>query len=213
MKILITGFDPFGGEKINPAWEAVKAMKDEINGASITKLMIPTVFHKSIKELDKAINELKPDAVICVGQAGGRIPVTIERVAINIDDARIPDNEDNSPIDVKVFEDGENAYFSSLPIKAMVEEIKKAGIPGEVSNSAGTFVCNHIMYGLLYLIDKKYNNIKGGFIHVPFIPSQVIDKKSMPSMNLSDITKALEVAVESLTKYNSDIKKTAGTEC
>lgn len=213
MKILFTGFDPFGGEKVNPALEAVKAMKDNIEGVEIVKEMIPTVFHKSIKTLDAAIEKHNPDAIVLVGQAGGRVPMTVERVAINLDDARIKDNEGNQPIDVPVFEDGAPAYFASLPIKAIVEEMIKAGVPAEVSNSAGTFVCNHLMYGVLYLIDKKYHGKKGGFIHVPFIPNQVLDKKGMPSMNVTDITKALEAAAVAIKNNNTDIKKTAGTEC
>lgn len=151
MKVLITGFDPFGGEPINPAWEAVKRLPDNIDGVEIVKLQIPTVFKKSAKKLFENIDTVKPDVVICVGQAGGRYEFCVERVAINLDDGRIPDNEGYQPVDVKVFEDGENAYFSNLPIKAMVEEVKKAGIPAAVSNTAGTYVCNHIMYSLLYL--------------------------------------------------------------
>ena len=131
-----------------------------------------------------------------MGQAGGRFDITVERVAINVDDARIPDNENNSPADEKIFEDGRNAYFAALPIKAIVKNINDAGIPASISDSAGTFVCNHLMYGLLYLIDKKYNNMAGGFIHVPFIPQQASGKKNTPSMNVSDIVKALTIAVE-----------------
>ena len=138
MKVLITGFDPFGGEPINPAWEAVKRLPDNIDGVEIVKLQIPTVFKKSAKKLFENIDTVKPDVVICVGQAGGRYEFCVERVAINLDDGRIPDNEGYQPVDVKVFEDGENAYFSNLPIKAMVEEVKKAGIPAAVSNTAGT---------------------------------------------------------------------------
>lgn len=125
MKVLITGFDPFGGEPINPAWEAVKRLPDNIDGVEIVKLQIPTVFKKSAKKLFENIDTVKPDVVICVGQAGGRYEFCVERVAINLDDGRIPDNEGYQPVDVKVFEDGENAYFSNLPIKAMVEEVKK----------------------------------------------------------------------------------------
>ena len=158
MKVLITGFDPFGGEPINPAWEAVKRLPDNIDGVEIVKLQIPTVFKKSAKKLFENIDTVKPDVVICVGQAGGRYEFCVERVAINLDDGRIPDNEGYQPVDVKVFEDGENAYFSNLPIKAMVEEVKKAGIPAAVSNTAGTYVCNHIMYSLLYYINK--NNLQ-----------------------------------------------------
>lgn len=195
-KVLITGFEPFGGEKVNPALEAVNMLPDTIGGAKVVKLEVPTVFKKSIKRLDECIEKEKPDITICVGQAGGRFDITVERVAINVDDARIPDNENNSPADEKIFEDGENAYFASLPIKTIVKNITNAGIPASISDSAGTFVCNHLMYGLLYLIDKKYNNMAGGFIHVPFIPQQASGRKNTPSMNVSDIVKALTIAVE-----------------
>jgi pyroglutamyl-peptidase len=213
MKVLITAFDPFGGEKVNPALEAVKRIKDSISGAEIIKMEVPTVFRKSIEKLDRAIETHKPDIVVCIGQAGGRFDITPERVAINIDDARIKDNEGNQPIDIPIFEDGESAYFSSLPIKAMVKEITANGIPASISNTAGTFVCNHIMYGLLYLINKKYNNIRGGFIHVPFITSQVVDKKNMPCLALEDITKGLEYAIKAAVENSDDIKTLGGTIC
>ena len=213
MKVLITGFDPFGGEKINPAWEAVKGIKDTIEGAKIIKLEIPTVFNKSIEKVKEAMELEKPDIVLCIGQAGGRYDMTVERVAINVDDARIEDNEGNQPIDIPVFEDGENAYFSNLPIKAMVEEIKSQGIPSSISNSAGTFVCNHIMYGVLYHINKTYKNMRGGFIHVPFINEQVLDKKNQPYMPVEHITKALEAAIKAAVINNEDIKKSGGAIC
>lgn len=209
-KILVTGFDPFGGESMNPAYEAVKLMPDTIKGVEIIKEEVPTVFHKSINILDDLIEKHQPDVVINIGQAGGRFGVTPERVAINEDDARIKDNEGNQPIDVQIFEDGKNAYFTTLPIKAMVEEIKKAGIPASVSNSAGTFVCNHLMYGLLYLIDKKYPNIKGGFIHVPFATEQVLDKPTSPSLSLEQIAKGLEKAVLAVIENEEDIKAVGG---
>jgi pyroglutamyl-peptidase len=213
VKVLITGFDPFGGEKINPAWEAVKGIKDTIEGAEIIKLEIPTVFNKSIEKVKEAMELEKPDIVLCIGQAGGRYDMTVERVAINVDDARIEDNEGNQPIDIPVFEDGENAYFSNLPIKAMVEEIKGQGIPASISNSAGTFVCNHIMYGVLYHINKTYKNMRGGFIHVPFINEQVLDKKNQPYMPVEHITKALEAAIKAAVINNEDIKKSGGAIC
>ena len=213
MKVLITGFDPFGGEKINPAWEAVKGIKDIIEGAKIIKLEIPTVFNKSIEKVKEAMELEKPDIVLCIGQAGGRYDITIERVAINVDDARIEDNEGNQPIDIPVFEDGENAYFSNLPIKAMVEEIKGQGIPASISNSAGTFVCNHIMYGVLYHINKTYKNMRGGFIHVPFINEQVLDKKNQPYMPVEHISKALEAAIKAAVINNEYIKKSGGAIC
>lgn len=212
MKVLITGFDPFGGESINPAWEAVKAMKDNIDGIEVIKLQIPTVFKKSAEKLFAGIEEHKPDAVICIGQAGGRYDMSVERVAINMDDGRIPDNEGYQPIDTPVYEDGENAYFATLPIKGIVEEIKLAKIPASVSNTAGTYVCNHIMYSLLYYISKNNLNIKGGFIHVPYITEQVVDKKNMPYMEVTTITKALKCAVQALNKYKVDVKVSGGKE-
>lgn len=213
MKILITGFDPFGGENINPALEAVKKLPDTILGQEVIKIEIPTVFRKSLEKIEENIQKHNPDVVISVGQAGGRFGVTPERVAINIDDARIKDNEGNQPIDIKIFEDGENAYFSNLPIKAMVKEMTDNGIPASVSNTAGTFVCNHVMYGILYLIDKKYPNIRGGFIHVPYIPSQVTTKPNTPSMSIDDIAKGLELSIKAVIENSSDIKTVGGTIC
>lgn len=210
MKVLVTGFDPFGGEKINPSIEAVKRLDDKIAGADIVKVEIPTVFHKSIERLERALEEEKPDITICVGQAGGRNRISVERVAINISDGRIPDNEGYQPIDELIFEDGDTAYFAKLPIKAMVKEMNKRNIPAEVSNTAGTYVCNHLMYGLLYNIHKKYPNMKGGFIHIPFIPEQVIDKKDRPSMSLDLIVKGLTVAIEAAIKYDEDIREIGG---
>ena len=213
MKILITGFDPFGGENINPALEAVKKLPDTILGQEVIKIEIPTVFRKSLEKIEENIQKHNPDVVISVGQAGGRFGVTPERVAINIDDARIKDNEGNQPIDISIYEDGEAAYFSNLPIKAMVKEMNDNGIPASVSNTAGTFVCNHVMYGILYLIDKKYPNIRGGFIHVPYIPSQVTTKPNTPSMSIDDISKGLELSIKAVIENSSDIKTVGGTIC
>ena len=210
MKVLITGFDPFGGEKINPAWEAVRALPDNIDGIEVVKLQIPTVFKKSAKKLFENIDSVKPDVVICVGQAGGRYEFSVERVAINVDDGRIPDNDGYQPVDSPVFEDGENAYFSTLPIKAIVEEVKKAGIPAAVSNTAGTFVCNHVTYGVRHLIETKYQGKRSGFIHIPFLPQQVVDKKNMPSMSLDTIVQALVLAIEAIVEIKEDIKVTGG---
>jgi len=213
MRILITGFDPFGGENINPALEAVKKLPDTILGQEVIKIEIPTVFRKSLEKIEENIEKHNPDVVISVGQAGGRFGVTPERVAINMDDARIKDNEGNQPIDISIYEDGEAAYFSNLPIKAMVKEMTDNGIPASVSNSAGTFVCNHVMYGILYLVDKKYPNIRGGFIHVPYIPSQVTTKPNTPSMSIDDISKGLELSIKAIIENSSDIKTVGGTIC
>lgn len=213
MKILVTGFDPFGGEKINPALEAVKLLPDNIVGAEVIKLEIPTVFRKSLEKIEEAVEIHKPDVVLSIGQAGGRFGITPERVAINIDDARIGDNEGNNPIDSSIYEDGQPAYFSNLPVKAMVQAIKESGLPASLSNSAGTYVCNHVMYGVLYLVEKKYKNIRAGFIHVPYIPNQVVDKPGNPAMNLNDIARGLEVAIEAIVENKSDIRITGGTIC
>ena len=211
MKILITAFDPFGGESVNPALEAVKLMKDEIEGAQIVKLEIPTVFHKSIDKVKDAILSEDPDVVLSVGQAGGRFDVTPERVAINVDDARIPDNEGNQPLDHAIFEDGEPAYFATLPVKAMVEAIRSEGIPSSLSNSAGTFVCNHIMYGVLYHVSKMDKHIRAGFIHVPFTPEQAAKKPvPAPSLSASDISRALEAAVSAIVRNEKDIVAVGG---
>lgn len=212
MKLLITGFDPFGNENINPAWEAVKLLPSKIENVEVIKLQIPTVFKKSINTILEGAKEHKPDVIICVGQAGGRYDLTIERVAINLDDARIKDNEDNQPIDESIYTDGQDAYFTSLPLKAIVKEIQNNNIPASISNTAGTYVCNHVMYGVLYHIEKDAIAKKGGFIHVPFIPQQVLDKKNMPSMDLKTIVKGLEAAIKAVGKYDNDIKITGGTE-
>ena len=211
MKILVTGFDPFGGEPTNPAIESVKRIDNNIEGAEIIKLEIPTVFHKAADVVEEKIKEVKPDVVLSIGQAGGRYGITVERVAINQDDARIEDNEGKQPIDVVIREDGAPAYFSTLPIKAMVEEIKKENLPASVSNTAGIFVCNHIMYQDLYLAEK-YGNIKAGFIHVPFLTEQVVDKKDTASMSLEDIVKGLNAAIRAIVKYNDkeDLSVTGG---
>ncbi|MGE6820432.1 pyroglutamyl-peptidase I, partial [Heyndrickxia sporothermodurans] len=172
-KVLITGFDPFGQDQINPALEAVKRFKGRIiEEVEVVTLEVPTVFHESIKVVIKAIELHQPDVVICVGQAGGRTQITPERVAINIDDARIPDNHQKQPIDEAIVENGPVAYWSTLPIKRIVHNMKKAGIPSAVSNSAGTFFFNHLFYGVMNYIEKNTPHIRGGFIHIPFIPEQ-----------------------------------------
>ena len=213
MKILVTGFDPFGGEPINPAIESVKRLPDNIAGAEIIKLEIPTVRKKSLEKIEEAINEHNPDIILSIGQAGGRFDISIERVGINLDDFRIPDNEGNQIIDEPIFPDGENSYFVKLPVKAMVQNVQKNNIPASVSYTAGTFVCNHVLYGVLYLIEKKYKGKKSGFIHIPFLPEQVVDKRNTPSMELSTIVKGLTAAIEAIVKNDEDIKEVGGTVC
>ena len=211
MKILVTGFDPFGGEKVNPALEAVKSLPSVIHGAEIRWVVIPTVFYKSAEVLEAEIVRYQPDVVLCIGQAGGRASLTPERVAINQDDARIPDNQRNQPIDTPIRLDGEAAYFSTLPIKAMVQAIKEDGLPATVSNTAGTFVCNHLMYQALYLADKKFSHMRAGFMHIPYMTEQVINKPNTASMNLADIVKGIEAAIGAIVDYkDKDLKIVGG---
>ncbi len=204
MKILLTGFDPFGGDKVNPAYEAVKLLPKNIAGADIVTIEIPTVYQKSGEAVEKGIRQYQPDVVICIGQAGGRSGITVEMVAVNIADFRIADNEGNQPLNQSILEDGENAYFATVPVKAMVANIKKHGIPARISYTAGTFVCNDVMYELLYMISKKYPKIKGGFIHVPFAPEQVLERPDgTASMPVETAAKALEYAVEAVVQEES----------
>lgn len=200
MKIIVTGFDPFGGETINPSIECVKALP-EIEGVELIRLELPTVFKESAKRLNEVIKDVKPDAVLSVGQAGGRAGITMERIAINVDDARIPDNISQQPIDEEIQVEGEAAYFSTLPIKRIVKAIREAGISAEVSNTAGTFVCNHIMYQALFAATKADKPFKAGFMHIPFIPEQTTDKPSLP---LEESTKALQIAIETIRDYIND---------
>ncbi len=211
MKILVSGFDPFGGEKINPAIEAVKLLPDEISGAKIIKVEIPTVRIKSLQKLEEVIEKEKPDVVLNIGQAGGRTDITVERVGINVDDFRIKDNEGNMPIDEKIKEDGADAYLVKVPIKAMVKKMLENNIPASVSNTAGTFVCNHVCYAMAYLAQTKYKNMKTGFIHIPFLPQQVLNKKNTASMPLETIVKGLTYAIEAVVENKEDIKECGGT--
>lgn len=211
MKILVTGFDPFGGESVNPAYEAVKLLPDVIGGAEIFKLEIPTVFSLSGPAVEEGIRKYQPDVVICVGQAGGRASISVEKVAINFVDARIPDNNGEQPLDEPLQADGPAAYFATLPVKAMVQYVKEAGLPCYLSFTAGTYVCNSIMYNVLYMCEKRYPGIRAGFIHVPYACGQVIDKaNTTPSMPLETIAKSLEYAIEAVAIDRADGGESAG---
>ncbi len=191
-KLLITGFEPFGGESINPSWEAVNILPVEINGYSLIKLRVPVVFGRAADNIIKAANEYRPDVVLCIGQAGGRSYVTPELVGINLRHASIPDNEGNQPKDEKIAEGGDVAYFSTLPVRKIAESINAAGVPSSVSYSAGAYVCNDVLYTLLSHF--KNSETRVGFIHIPYSEEQ----NKVPSMNMSQIVKALTTAVENL---------------
>ena len=217
MKILVTGFDPFGGEKINPALETIKRLPDAVLGARIIKLEIPTVVGKSLAKIQEAVEKENPDVVLSIGQAGGRSEITVERVGINIDDCRIPDNEGNQPIDEPIVNGGPSAYFVTVPIKAIVEKIKANKIPASISNTAGTFICNHVCYGVAHLAAARTavgKPMKSGFIHIPFLPEQVIGKPALtPSMSLGTIVSGITHALEAIVEHDSDIKVSGGKIC
>ena len=192
-KLLITGFDPFGGESINPAWEAVRLLPDVIRDFKLIKLEIPTVFGAAAQVVIDKAEEIHPDAIISVGQAGGRAAVTPEMVGINLRYASIPDNMGALPCDIPIAEGGPAAYFSTLPVRAMAKAICDAGLPGAVSYSAGSFVCNDVLYSLLHRFDGTA--VRAGFIHVPFLPEQTADKPSLP---LEQTAAALRAAIEAI---------------
>ncbi|QLJ64893.1 pyroglutamyl-peptidase I [Serratia marcescens] len=209
-KVLITGFEPFGGERLNPSWEVVKQLNDmELVGARIVARQLPCVFGAALEALNAAIDEVQPVMVLAIGQAGGRTDITIERVAINVDDARIPDNQGQQPVDEPIVAGGPAAYFSTLPIKAMVSSMREAGIPAAVSQTAGTYVCNHVMYGLLHRLSGQ-REVKGGFIHIPYLPEQAAAHPGAPSMATSTVLFALELAVSIALQVEHDLKVVGG---
>lgn len=214
MKILITGFEPFGGETINPAWEAVRRLPDAVAGARLIKLEVPTVFSQCGRAVEAAIEAHRPDAVLCVGQAGGRACVTVERVAVNLADAAIPDNAGESPVDVPIRPDGPAAYFATLPVKAIVSHIRAHGLPCRLSYTAGTFVCNCLMYEVLHRAATQDPHMRAGFIHVPFIEQQAAGKPGgTPSASLASITKALELACEAVAVNPCGCRESMGSIC
>ena len=191
-KLLITGFEPFGGESTNPSWDSVERLPEEINGYNLTKLRLPVVFGEAAEKTVEVASETEPDVILCIGQAGGRAAVTPELVGINLRHASIPDNSGNQPTDEPIAPKGETAYFSTLPVRRIADAVKNAGIPAAVSYSAGAYVCNDLLYTLL---DRfKDTNTRVGFIHIPYSK----DQNKEPSMEIEQIVKALTVAIESL---------------
>ena len=211
--ILLTGFEPFGGESINPTWEAVRALegKTKCDGSVIAVARLPCTFVLSLDVLEKQIRKHKPRIVVCVGQAGGRAELSIERVAINVDDARIPDNAGAQPIDVQIRTDGPAAYFSTLPIKAIVAALNEKGIPAAVSQTAGTFVCNHVFYGLMQLVAQAPKIKRAGFVHIPFLPEQAIRHPNTPSMSLEVMVAGLLQIIESTLTVKIDLVTAGGS--
>jgi pyroglutamyl-peptidase len=196
--VLLTGFEPFNGATINPAWEAVRALKGWIEDDFIVEILqLPCVFGFANRVLCGAVDEIRPDIVICVGQAGGRADLTLERVAINVDDAPILDNDGQQPVDAPIAAGGPAAYFATLPVKAIVGAMRERGLKASVSQTAGTFVCNHVFYGLMHHLQGRV--VIGGFVHVPYLPEQ-----AAPSMALAEIIEGLKVAVEVAVRGGSE---------
>lgn len=208
--VLITGFEPFDGEAVNPSWEVVSRLDNAIiGGCRVVARQLPCVFGEALIELNAAIDSLSPTLVLSVGQAGGRMDISVERVAINVDDARIPDNRGNQPVDTPIVASGPAAWFSSLPIKAIVSALREAGIPASVSQTAGTFVCNHVMYGLLHKL-SGIPEAKGGFIHIPYLPQQAAAHPGAPSMAAETVRQGLELAIATALQVENDIQVTGG---
>lgn len=210
MEILVTGFEPFGGESVNPSWEAVRLLPEELGGARVRRLCLPVTGESAVALIRDALRERPADLVVAVGQAGGRFGVTPERVAINLDDYRIPDNDGAQPIDLPIEPDGPAAYFSTLPVKAMVQAIREAGYPASLSDSAGTYVCNHVMYGVLSLLAREYPGARGGFIHVPYSTAQAAQKQNAPGMALPEIAAALEAALLAALRTREELPLPCG---
>jgi pyroglutamyl-peptidase len=213
--VLLTGFEPFENEPINPSWEAVSALDGTRVPSPSGDLLIharqmPVRFDTVRDALVSAIEEVRPSLVVCVGQAGGRPELSIERVAINVDDARIPDNDGNQPIDRPIVADGPAAYFSTLPIKAIVRALREAGIPASVSQTAGTFTCNHIFYALSHHLATRAPQVRGGFVHIPYAPQQAARHPGQPSLATSLVIDALKVIVKTSLAVNDDLRESGG---
>lgn len=212
--ILLTGFEPFGGEAINPSEEIARALHGRtVAGHPVVGALLPCVYGAALKELKLLLKLHEPMLVVCVGQAGGRAEITPERVAINIDDARIPDNAGQQPIDKPIVKTGPAAYWSTLPIKAIVQELRKHHLPAAVSQTAGTFVCNHVFYGLMHAL-RDQTAVRGGFVHVPYLPEQTERPDSglagQPSLPLAKMVAGIELALDTAVKYRRDLRKTGG---
>lgn len=207
--ILLTGFDPFGGGANNPSWLIAQALHGQrIAGHQVVAAQLPTAFGQSLQRLQSLLQEHQPSITLCLGLAGGRAALSIERIGININDARIPDNCGAQPIDTPVQAGGPAAYFASLPIKAMLRGVQRAGVPCEVSQTAGTFVCNHVLYGLMHMLQAQGvgpAGARGGFVHVPWLPGQ-----GTPSLALRDMVRGIHAALWAAVLHQSDIALGAG---
>ena len=201
--VLLTGFEPFGGEDVNPSWEAVRVLQGRrIGGHRIETRCLPVVFGASLDALRRALAETRPALVVCVGQAGGRRQLSLERVAINVDDARRPDNAGHRPVDAPIVAGGPAAYFSTLPIKRLVAQLRRAGIAAEISQTAGTYVCNHVFYGLMHALRRR--GVRGGFVHIPYSPDQAA-VHGAASLPVATVTDALRRIIRTTLAHPDDL--------
>jgi len=198
--VLVTGFEPFGGEAVNPSWEAAALVSSTVAGTRLERVLVPTTYEGSIETVTAAIDRYQPTAVLMVGQAGGRTELSIERIAINLDDAQAPDNAGVVREGTAIVADGPCAYMASLPLREMTARLHEAGVPAAISNTAGLFVCNHLFYGVLHYLAVQQLNITAGFVHVPFLPQQVTSRPGTPSMSLAEIVAGLSVIVDVLAR-------------
>ncbi len=208
--VLLTGFDAFGGARSNPSWLLAQAIEGEsLQGHRVVAAQLPTVFGDALQVLDAQLRQQPPALVLCLGLAGGRTGLSLERVAINVDDARIPDNRGARPVDRPVVDGGPAAYFTTLPIKAMLQAVRDAGVPAEVSQTAGTFVCNHVFYGLMHRLaqDPALRRTRGGFLHVPHLQGE-----GQPAMALEDMARGLRAALVAALRTTTDVVLAAGAE-
>ena len=209
--VLVTGFEPFGAESTNPSWEICTLLPRSIAGLTIETCRVPCAFRQSIEVVVAAIERHRPAIVLCLGQAGGRAHLSVERVAINVDDARIADNAGERPVDEAIAASGPPAYFATLPVKAMAAAMRAAGAPAEVSNTAGTYVCNHLMYGVLHFLAASERDARAGFVHVPYAEHQVLDKPGAPALSVATMAKGVEAAIAAARRHSHDIKVSEGT--
>lgn len=213
--ILLTGFEPFDQDTVNPSWEVARALEGwmlEAEGVSarVHAVQLPCVFGQASQVLRQALQALQPQLVVCLGLAGTRSDITPERVAINVDDARIPDNAGAQPIDQSVVVDGPVAYWSTLPIKAIARDLRAAGIPVSVSNTAGSFVCNHVFYALMHALAEQGAEVRGGFVHLPLLPQQAARIPGAPSMALATQVEGIQVLLRTALTVRDDVQETAG---
>ncbi len=210
-RILVTGFEPFGGERINVSWQVAQALDGQrIAGCTVRALCLPCVFGQSLQVLQGALRAHDPAVVLALGQAAGRGELSVERVAINVDDARIPDNAGAQPVDQPVIAPAPDAYFSRLPIKAIVAALREAGLPASVSQSAGTFVCNHVFFGLMHALRRR-RRVRAGFVHLPVLPEQVATHAGQPSLPLATLVQGLQLAMHTAVGCADDLPLGGGS--